>query len=179
MSIPSIRSKYQVETLTQPQDQSSAETNFPTVGRWLVTALPRGWRYVANFGIRQMAVDAQSIVANVSLGLDELGEADDLAGYIAAQSKLIAHHLDDPTMAGPKPMEFPGAEEACLFFVRHVPENAGSMLHAQTYVRSGRWVGIITLTTRETELKAVRPDYDAFVKGLHITPEPAVNAPQA
>jgi hypothetical protein len=44
------------------------------------------------------------------------------------------------------------------------------MLHVQTYVRVGRWVGIITLTTVEAYLKVVRPDYEAFLKGLRILP---------
>jgi hypothetical protein len=153
-----------------PQEQTGSQLNFPTVGRWLVTALPSGWIYVANFGIRQMATAAQTITANISLGQDELSEKDDLASYIASQSKLIASHLTDSARAGPQPMTFPGAEEASLFFVRHTPFNIPKMLHAQTYVRSGRWVGIITLTTRESELQIVRPDYDAFVKGLRINP---------
>jgi hypothetical protein len=45
------------------------------------------------------------------------------------------------------------------------------MLHAQTYARLGNWVGIVTLTTLEAQLKAVRPDYEAFLKGLHISPQ--------
>jgi hypothetical protein len=63
-----------------------------------------------------------------------------------------------------------GAEEAYLFFVRHTVVAVGNMLHAQTYVRVGAWLGIVTLTTLEAQLKAVRPDYDAFVKGLRIDP---------
>jgi hypothetical protein len=43
-------------------------------------------------------------------------------------------------------------------------------------VRLGRWLGIVTLTTLEAQLKAVRADYEAFVKGLRILPVP-VNAP--
>ena len=67
-------------------------------------------------------------------------------------------------------MPFPGAEEGYLFFVRHTPDGAGNMLHAQRYVRSGEWVGIITLTTLESQLPVVRHDYEAFVKGLRILP---------
>lgn len=144
--------------------------SFPTVGRWRVTALPSGWMYVANFGIKQMIADPQSIAANVSLGEDLLAGKDSLPEYIAAQGKLIQHHLLMPKMAGPQLMPFIGAEEAYLFFVRHTPDGAGNMLHVQRYVRSGDWVGIITLTTPEAQLQAVRPDYEAFVKGLRIIP---------
>jgi hypothetical protein len=148
--------------------------NFPTVGRWRVTALPGGWMFVANFGIKQMMPQPGSVAANISLGEDSLGGHDALAGYIAAQSKLIQHHLVLPKMAGPQSMPFPGAEEGYLFFVRHTPDGAGNMLHAQRYVRSGDWIGIITLTTLESHLQTVRQDYEAFVKGLRIIPAPPV-----
>jgi hypothetical protein len=38
-------------------------------------------------------------------------------------------------------------------------------------VRLGIWVGIVTLTTLEAQLRAVRPDYEAFMKGLRISPQ--------
>ena len=130
--------------------------------------------YVANFGIKQMLLDRQTIAANVSLGEDTLGNADGLQGYIAAQSKLMQHHLMEARIAGPQPMPFPGADEAYLFFVRHTPRQSDRepcpMLHAQRYVRSGLWVGIVTLTVPESQLGGVRTDYEAFVKGLRIMP---------
>jgi hypothetical protein len=133
--------------------------------------MPQGWIFAADFGIRQMMPDLRMIAANVALGQDTLETPDALAEYIKAQAKLIENHLADAKMAGPQPMQFEGAEEAYLFFVRHLPAGAPDMLHAQTYVRVGLWVGIITLTTPEAQLRAVRPDYDAFVKGLRILPQ--------
>jgi hypothetical protein len=117
-----------------------------------------------------MVQDVHSIAANVSLGHDALDRADALVEYIHAQAKLIESHLIEAKTAGPQPMQFARAHEAYLFFVRHRPAGAPDMLHAQTYVRVGLWVGIITLTTPEAQLKAVRPDYDAFIKGLRILP---------
>ena len=137
-----------------------------------MTDVPQGWIYLAGFGIRQMVPDMQTIGANVSLGQDALTAQDGLLEYIKEQAKLIGGHLKEPKMAGPKATAFPGAEEAYLFFVRHHPEGAPEMLHAQTYVRVDLWVGIITLTTVENALRAVRPDYDAFLKGLRILQQP-------
>src|SRR5882757_1784669 len=157
--------------LTEPLGQPDATTSFPTVGRWRVTALPSGWMYVNGFGIRQMTADPETIAANVSLGEDILDSENALPAYIEEQARLINHHLGSAKMAGPQPMAFRGADEAFLFFVRHAPEGLVSMLHAQTYVRSGRWVGIVTLTTPESELAIVRPDYDTFLRGLRIIPK--------
>lgn len=133
--------------------------------------MPQRWIYVVGFGIRQIVSDPQAISANIALGQDALDTPDTLAEYIQKQAKLIEDHLVDAKTAGPQAMAFTGAEEAYLFFVRHRPTNAPDMLHAQTYVRVGLWVGIITLTTQEAQLKAVRPDYDAFLKGLRILPQ--------
>jgi hypothetical protein len=133
--------------------------------------MPPGWLYVAGFGIRQMAIAAGAMAASVGVGEDALAAEDSLAEYIEKQKKLIRGYLKEPKLAGPQAMAFAGADEAQLIFVRHSANSAGSMLHAQTYVRSGAWVGIVTLTTLEAQLKAVRADYEAFMKGLRISPQ--------
>ena len=135
--------------------------------------MPGGWLYAADFGIRRMSMEAGQTGASVGLGQDTLGSEDSLAEYIEKQKKLIESHLSDAKIAGPQATAFTGADEAQLLFVRHSVPSVGSMLHAQTYVRLGRWVGIITLTTQEAQLRTVRPDYEAFVKGLRISPEQA------
>ena len=126
--------------------------------------------YVANFGIKQMVADPQMIPANVSLGEDALDTPDGLSAYIGAQGKLMQNHLALPKMAGPQAVPFQGADEAYLFFVRHAANETNNMLHAQSYVRLGTWVGIVTLTTLESQLMAVRPAYESFLKGLRIIP---------
>jgi hypothetical protein len=134
-----------------------------------VTALPAGWMYVADFGMRQMAAP-NMIAANVALGQDGLKAEDALAEYIKAQARMIEGHLTEAKIAGPQPIAFAGADEASLLFVRHRRGEGVDMLHAQTYVRVGLWLGIVTLTTPEPQLRVVRPDYEAFMNGLRILP---------
>ncbi len=134
--------------------------------------------YIAKFGIKQMTADPLVIPANVSLGEDTLSAPDGLPAYIAAQEKLIQSHLLLPRMAGPQLMPFAGADEAYLFFVRHTPNEAGNMIHVQQYIRAGLWVGIITLTTLESQLQAVRPAYESFAKGLRIIPLQEASVPR-
>jgi hypothetical protein len=133
--------------------------------------MPAGWLYVAGFGIRQMTAAAGTIAASVGVGQDALALENGLGEYIEKQKKLIGNYLKETKFAGPQATAFASADEAQLLFVRHRVEPAGSMLHAQTYVRLGNWVGIVTLTTLEAQLKAVRPDYEAFMKGLRIGPQ--------
>jgi hypothetical protein len=133
--------------------------------------MPAGWIYVADFGIRQMRMDGGQVAASVGVGQDTLDAESGMAAYVEKQMKLIRGHLKEAKFAGPQPTAFTGADEAQLLFVRHNVAQAGSMLHAQTYVRSGLWLGIITLTTLEDQLGAARADYEVFVKGLRIRPE--------
>ena len=156
--------------------QSGVATQFPSVGRWTVTGMPAGWIFVAEFGIRQMVRDSATVAASVGVGQDTLKSAGELPEYIEKQKKLIEGALKEAKFAGPQATAFAGADEAHLLFVRHTVAGAGSMLHAQTYVRVGLWLGIITLTTLEDRLKAVRADYDAFVKGLRIRQNPGSEA---
>lgn len=151
--------------------QTGPAWTFPAVGRWGVSVLPQGWMFVQDFGIRQLVSDPRMISANVSLGEDVLPDEGGLLAYVAAQGKLIEGHLKgEAKLAGPQPSTFPEAQEACLFMVRHTPQGAPGMLHVQTYARVGLWLGIVTLTTIEEQLRAVRPEYEAFLKGLRILP---------
>lgn len=159
--------------MTEAIAQPDVAANFPTVGRWSVTGMPNGWIYVAHFGIRQMRMDAGSVGASVGVGQDALSSTSELQEYVEKQMKLIGNHLKEAKFAGPQSTAFAGADEAQLLFVRHNAVQAGCMVHAQTYVRSGLWLGIITLTALEEQLRTVRPDYDVFVKGLHIRPQQA------
>jgi hypothetical protein len=116
-----------------------------------------------------------TVAASVGAGQDAIGSESGMAEYLEKQLKLIEGRLKDVKCAGPQAIVFAGSDEAHLLFVRHTMA-CGSMLHAQTYVRVGLWLGIVTLTTLEAQLRAVRPDYDAFVKGLRIGPPGADEA---
>jgi hypothetical protein len=133
--------------------------------------MPGGWIYIEGFGIRQMTMDARAIAAAVGLGQDTLSSESGLGEYIGKQKELIGSYLKEAKFAGPQATAFNGADEAQLLFVRHNAPSVGSMLHAQTYMRLGKWLGIVTLTTLEVQLKGVRADYETFLKGLHISPQ--------
>ena len=143
----------------------------------MMTVLPQGWAVIYGFGIRQQSPGAPMILANVALGQDDLETAEDFSEYLEAQVKLIQHTLNEPKIAGPQPTAFPGSDEARLMLVRHTPPGVEPVIHVQTYVRIGTWVGIITLTSSEDQLRAVRPYSDQFVQGLHILPHDPQLAP--
>jgi len=136
------------------------------IGRWIIPAIPYGWTWVPEFGIQKRSEGA--VPSNVYLREDELVGTDRLELYIKAQITIMKRTFTEPTVAGPAPIEFPGADEAAMLMLRHKPMHQVSVFQVQHYVRSGKWVGIVTLTTLETELLKVRPDFDQFVKVLRI-----------
>ena len=134
---------------------------------------PAGLMFMSDFGIRQMQSHAGAVTSNVCLGQDAIESAEAFAPYIERQKTMIAAHLKEAKLAGPQPTQFASGDEAFLVAARHTVGAVGNMLHAQTYIRQGNWVGIITLTVLESQLKDARPAYDAFVKGLRIGPPAA------
>jgi hypothetical protein len=101
-----------VKRLTETVAQPGIAAQFPSVGRWSVTGMPGGWIYIADFGIRQMKMDARSVAASVCVGQDTLQFRKRNSQYIEKQMKLIEGHLKEAKLAGPQPTAFPGADEA-------------------------------------------------------------------
>ncbi len=149
--------------------QVAGYTNAARIGRWIIPAIPFGWTWVPEFGIQKQAEGV--VPSNVYLREDELLAGNQLALYIKAQITIMKRTFLDPVIAGPASIEFPGAAEAALLMLKHQPMNQVSVFQVQHYVRSGKWIGIATLTTIESELLKIRPDFDQFMKLLRIEPE--------
>jgi len=135
------------------------------IGRWIVPAIPFGWTWLPGFGIQKQE---QGVVpSNIHLREDAL-LAGNLVLYIRAQVTIMQRTFLDPMIAGPAPLEFPGAQEAAMLMLKHQPLNGVTVFQVQHYVRSENWIGVATLTTIESELLRVRPDFDQFMKLLRI-----------
>jgi len=148
--------------------QLAGHANAARIGRWIIPAIPYGWTWVPEFGIQKRAEGA--IPSNVYLREDEGLSGNPLMLYIQAQITLMKRSFEEPTIAGPAPMEFPGADEAAMLMLKHKAMHQVTVFQVQHYLRSGTWIGIATLTTLESELLKVRPDFDQFMKLLRIEP---------
>ena len=157
--------------------QLATQANAARIGRWIVPAIPFGWTWVPDFGIQKRADGV--IPSNVYLRDDEIHPDNKLVLYVQAQITLMKRTFQDPTIAGPAPMEFPGAEEAAMLMLKHKAMQQVSVFQVQHYVRFGGWVGIATLTTLESELLKVRPDFDQFMKLLRFELPPPPPPPPA
>ncbi|HYK35010.1 hypothetical protein [Alloacidobacterium sp.] len=148
--------------------QTASQSNAARIGRWIIPAIPFGWTWIPDFGIQKMGEG--TVPSNVYLKEDEMLGGDKLILYIQAQITLMKRTFLDPTIAGPAPLQFEGADESGLLMLKHQPMNNISVIQVQHYMRSGKWIGIATLTTTETELLKVRPDFEQFMKLLRIQP---------
>ena len=148
--------------------QGANPTTVARIGRWVIPAIPFGWKWVDGFGIQRSGENV--VPSNVYLREDELLAGDKLIPYIRTQISVMQSTFDNPMMAGPIPGQFPGAEESLMLMLRHQPKDQVSVMQVQHYMRAAKWIGIVTLTTVEPELLKVRPDFDQFLKLLQITP---------
>ena len=149
-------------------EQTASHASAARIGRWIIPAIPFGWTWVPDFGIQRSGENI--IPSNVYLKEDELLAGNKLELYIQAQISLMKQTFLDPVIAGPAPLEFPGAEEAAILMLKHMPKDQVTILQVQHYVRCNKWIGIATLTTLESELLKVRPDFEQFIKLLRIEP---------
>jgi len=149
-------------------EQTASQSNAARIGRWIIPAIPFAWTWIPDFGIQKTTEGA--VPSNVYLKEDELLAGDQLNPYIQAQITIMKRTFLDPTIAGPAPLQFEGADESAMLMLKHQPMNQVTVIQVQHYVRSGKWIGIATLTTTETELLKVRPDFEQFMKLLRIQP---------
>jgi hypothetical protein len=152
------------------QTQTGPNAPILCIGRWEIRLVPHGWVYVPDFGIRKSGEGF--VPSNVALNQDTLLVGTQLSLYLDAQITLMKNTFQDPMIAGPKPVEFAGAHEAMLLMIKHRELNGLSVVQVQNYVRCASWIGIVTLTTLDTELLKVRQDFEKFSKALAILPEP-------
>jgi hypothetical protein len=157
-------------TMNPDPGQTASYAAGSRVGRWIVTAIPAGWTWMAGFGIQKSGAGATP--SNVYLQEDELLAGDQLVLYIQAQITVMKRTFKEPVIAGPVPAQFPGAQDCAMLMLKHQPMNQVSVFQVQHYMRHERWIGIVTLTTLESELLKVRPDFEQFLKLLRIAPPP-------
>jgi len=149
-------------------EQPASQVNAARIGRWIIPAIPFGWTWIPDFGIQRGGKDV--VPSNVYLKEDGLLAGNQLNPYIQTQILLMKRTFLDPVIAGPAPLEFPGADESAMLMLKHKPMNQITVIQVQHYIKSGKWIGIATLTTTETELLKVRPDFEQFMKLLRIEP---------
>jgi hypothetical protein len=134
--------------------------------------LPAQWAAQGEFGIQRDDPDAfpSSAIATE----EPLGNGISLQEYVEAQLAMLRQYLREPQIDAALPPAVRGAEETVAVEVLYKTKDGQGIFYRRVYARVGRTVGVLTLTTVQTDLAQVRPAFEAIVSGAGFAP--AANA---
>lgn len=157
----------------QPASPSSRPGQPPTlsVGRWLFAMIPEGWKIQDGLGIQLDVKDEKVFSSNIGAMEEPIGPGITLSEYVEAQTKMFREYLREPRIDAALPPKISGAAETIALDVRFSTTDGPSIYYRRLYVRGGSAIGVLTLTTLEKDLPAVRSAYDSFVAGASFSPK--------
>jgi predicted component of type VI protein secretion system len=137
------------------------------IGSWAFYKIPDGWQIQEGLGIQQDVKDA--FPASVGAMEEPLGPGITLPQYVEAQTKMFREYLREPKIDAALPPAIPGSAETVALEVRYSTKDGQSIYYHRVYVRSGTTIGVLTLTTMEKDLPALRPVYDSVLSAISFS----------
>ena len=137
-------------------------------GSWTFSTIPQGWTVLDTGALR--CVDQSGFSHNVIATEDDLSESTTLAQYIELQSVIIRRYLQNAEIEfhdSPAPNSM---EECMLVSIRFQADDGRPAAQRQIYVRKNRRVGILTLTTLESDLSKLEPPFAAIFVNARFSP---------
>ncbi|MGH9431417.1 MAG: hypothetical protein ACRD3T_07725, partial [Terriglobia bacterium] len=86
--------------------------------------------------------------------------------FVESQLSLVREFVTTPQIEKTVPASIKGANEVEAYLIRYGTDDGRRFVQRQIYARAGRRVGVVTLTTLESELAKVRPVLDGIVANL-------------
>ena len=158
-----IQRPLEVEQET-PVPSASTAKNGMRIGSWTFGTIPDGWEMIEAYGIRSSVKGAFPTEAMVTE--DVLSGGATFGQFVESQLSLVREFVTDPQIEKTAPASIAGAQEVEAFLVRYGTDDGRRFVQRQIYARAGRRVGVVTLTTLESELTKVRPIFDRIVASL-------------
>lgn len=138
-----------------------------SIGGWSFHKIPSGWQIQEGLGIQQDIKDA--FPSNIGAMEEPLGPGLTLQQYVEAQTKMFREYLREPKIDAALPPSIPGSTENQALEVRYSTKDGPSIYLHRVYVRSGSVIGVLTLTTLEKDLSAIRPTYDSILSTISFS----------
>jgi len=138
-----------------------------SIGGWSFHKIPSGWQIQEGLGIQQDVKD--TFPSNIGAMEEPLGLGITLQQYVEAQTKMFREYLREPKIDAALPPNIPGSTENQALEVRYSTKDGPSIYLHRVYVRSGSVIGVLTLTTLEKDLSAVRPTYDSILATISFS----------
>ena len=140
-----------------------------SIGNWAFARLPEGWQIQEGLGIQLDVKDEKVFPSNIGAMEEPLGPGITLSAYVEAQTKMFREYLREPRIDAALPPKIPGATETIALEVRFSTKDGPSIYYRRVYALSRSSIGVLTLTTLETDLSSVRPAYDSFLAGASFS----------
>jgi hypothetical protein len=149
-----------------PDAGASMDAGNPSlrIGGWSLSVVPSGWELLEQQGVRRAGKDV--FPSNVVATEEELPQDKTLQQYIDSQVFLMDKIIPEVKHGAPARATIRGAAEAFALEVRFPSADGRPVVQRQVYARAGRSVGILTFTTLEKELPAIRHDFDSILDGV-------------
>ena len=139
------------------------------IGNWEFARIPQGWQIQEGLGIQLDVKDEKVFPSNIGAMEEPLGPGITLSAYVEAQTKMFREYLREPRIDAALPPKIPGATETIALEVRFSTKDGPSIYYRRVYALSRSSIGVLTLTTLETDLSSVRPAYDSFLAGASFS----------
>jgi pSer/pThr/pTyr-binding forkhead associated (FHA) protein len=174
----------QADAIQTPRQQSVAATPRPSapgqsptlppseppalvIGSWAFQKIPNGWQIQEGFGIQQIVKGA--FPASIGATEEPLGPGLTLQHYVNAHIKMFSESLRDPKINVAVPLVIHGSEETVALEIHYAPKEGPSIFFRRDYARRGSLLGVLTLTTLEKDLPAIRPAYDSVLSTISFS----------
>jgi pSer/pThr/pTyr-binding forkhead associated (FHA) protein len=136
------------------------------IGSWAFLKIPERWQIQEGLGIQQIVKGA--FPASIGVMEEPLAPGTTLATYVEAHTKMFREHLPEPKIDVAALPNVRGAEEAVALDIRFTIKDGAAVYWRRVYARSGATLGVLTLTTLEKDLSAVRPLYDSVLASVSL-----------
>jgi pSer/pThr/pTyr-binding forkhead associated (FHA) protein len=170
---PPPREIQPAESTTQQPSEAEPATPVPsalgvrqgtTIGSWTFRLIPDGWEAIEAYGIRSSIKGAFPTEAMVTD--DRMANGATFGQFVESQLSLVREFVANPQIEKTGPVSIEGANEVETFLVRYGTDDGRRFVQRQIYARAGERVGVVTLTTLESEWAKVRPVLDTIASSL-------------
>jgi predicted component of type VI protein secretion system len=161
-----------------PRSASAANLSIPLtthpgkqlikIGGWTLTTLPVGWVEAGDYGIQRNTSDG--FPSNVVATEEPLGASLSLREYVDSQLSMLRQYLRKPQIDVAHPPKIQGAEESIAMEIRYETKDGQGVYYGRIYVRAGRTVGVIALTTLQSDLAQIKPVFDSILSAARFNP---------
>jgi hypothetical protein len=143
---------------------SGAREHAAVVGHWVLNSVPAGWEVVEEYGIQEAG--REGVPASAMVSEEPLPSGMTLDEFVQSQIGSLRQYLRDPRIERSGTPAISGADDALALDVRYKTRDGQGIYYRSIYARRGDRVGLLTLTSLETDWTRVRAVFEQILSGV-------------